>query len=111
MAGEPGGSQGGSGSSGGSGATPGGGQGSNEGQSPPEPQRSPGSSALVAASASVGQGASGAVVGLGLGANPDADVTLGTTQVIGDAPPSQGTGVSLGGRLFPPQTTTPLLPG
>ena len=32
---------------------------------------------------------------------PHADVTVGSTQVIGDAPPSQTTGASVGGTLVP----------
>jgi hypothetical protein len=65
----------------------------------------------VTASASVGEGDSGAVVGLGVGNQPDVDVTLGTTQVLGDAPPSSGTGIGLGGSLLYPPPTVPILPG
>jgi hypothetical protein len=65
----------------------------------------------AAASVSLGQGEGGAVVGLGLGDSADADVTIGSHQVIGDAPPSQGTGVALGGHLLQPPPTIPILPG
>jgi hypothetical protein len=65
----------------------------------------------VAASASVGQGESGAVVGLGVGERPTADLTVGTTRVLGDAPPSSGTGIGIGGSLLHPPPTIPILPG
>ncbi len=51
---------------------------------------------------SVGQGANGAVVGAGMGDSPEADVTVGTNHVVGDAPPSDGTAVEFGGRFFQP---------
>ena len=76
----------------------------------PSPQGTPEPSA-VAASASVGEGTNGAVVGLGLGDRPDADVTLGTTPVLGNAPPSRGTGIGIGGHLLHPPPTIPILPG
>jgi len=60
---------------------------------------------------SAGQGATGGVVGVSLDDSPDADVTVGTTPVIGDAPPSQGTGIAFGGRLFHPPSAVPVLPG
>jgi hypothetical protein len=65
----------------------------------------------VTASASAGEGAGGAVVGLGVGGQPEADVTVGTTPVLGDAPPSSGTGIGLGGSLLQPPPTVPILPG
>ncbi len=80
-------------------------------EAPPEPAGDPNTPALVAASASVGEGANGAVIGAGLGDNPDADVTVGTTHLVGDAPPSDGTAVGLGGRFFQPPPTVPVIPG
>ncbi len=77
--------------------------------SPPGPQGAPDPSA-VRASASVGEGDGGAVAGVGLGENPDADLTVGTTPVLGDAPPSHGTGIGLGGRFLQPPPTIPILP-
>jgi hypothetical protein len=65
----------------------------------------------VTASASVGEGDGGGVVALGVGDQPQADVTVGTTQVLGDAPPSSGTGIGLGGTLLNPPPTIPILPG
>jgi hypothetical protein len=65
----------------------------------------------VAVSISAGQGATGGVVGVGLDDGPDADVTVGSTQVIGDAPPSHGTGIALGGRFLHPPPSIPVLPG
>ena len=41
-------------------------------------------------------------LGLGNGESGEADVTIGTNQVIGDHPPSDGTGVDFGGRLDSP---------
>lgn len=82
------------------------------GSRPPSNQGEPGSSALLVASVSVGEGAEGAVVGAGLGGpSPDADVTVGDTPVVGDAPPSGGTGIGLGGRLLNPPPTVPTLLG
>ena len=77
---------------------------------PPSPQGSAEPSA-VAASAAVGEGSGGAVVGLGVGDKPEADVTLGTTPLLGDAPPSSGTGIGIGGSLLHPPPTIPILPG
>jgi hypothetical protein len=53
------------------------------------------------------------VVGLGLGNDrpADADVTIGTNPLVGDHPPSEGTGVTLGGRFLHPLPTLPVLPG
>jgi hypothetical protein len=92
----------------GSGASGGGPQ--NGGQdSPPAPSQTP-PEPLAAASVSAGEGAQGAVVGLALGnSSPvDADVTIGTDPVVGDHPPSEGTGVDFGGRLLqaPPSLST-----
>ncbi|HEV7536055.1 MAG TPA: hypothetical protein VGP90_10500 [Acidimicrobiia bacterium] len=56
---------------------------------------------MVAAAVSAGQGSTGCVVAAGLGDSPDADVTVGTTRVVGDAPPANGNSVHLGGRLVP----------
>ncbi len=71
---------------------------------PPTPERPP----AMFAGASLGQGATGAVVGLSVpdrvspgNPQPDVDVTVGTTPVLGDAPPSQGNDVNLGGSLLP----------
>jgi hypothetical protein len=65
----------------------------------------------VAASLSAGQGSAGGVVGIAFGDSADADVTVGSTQLIGDAPPSQGTGVGIGGRFIHPPPSLPVLPG
>jgi hypothetical protein len=80
------------------------------GDAPPSPQGTAEPSA-VAASAAVGEGSGGAVVGLGVGDEPEADVTLGTTPLLGDAPPSGGTGIGIGGSLLHPPPTIPILPG
>jgi hypothetical protein len=81
------------------------------GSQPPSNQGEPESPALLAASVSVGQGANGAVVGAGMGNSPEADVTVGSNHVVGDAPPSNGTAVEFGGRLLHPPPTIPTLPG
>ncbi|HEV7864220.1 MAG TPA: hypothetical protein VGR20_16040, partial [Acidimicrobiia bacterium] len=89
-------------------------EGSGGGQaSPPAPsQQPPEQQALVTASVSVGEGANGGVLGLGAdGTGPDIDVTVGSNQVIGNHPPSQGTGIMLGGRLFYPPPAIPAPPG
>ncbi|HEV7536382.1 MAG TPA: hypothetical protein VGP90_12155 [Acidimicrobiia bacterium] len=62
-------------------------------------------------SISLGQGATGGVVGVALDGSPDADVTVGSTQLIGDAPPSHGTGIGLGGSFLHPPPSIPVLPG
>jgi hypothetical protein len=86
--------------------------GSSAGGAPhPGSQQPPGPAPLLAASVSAGRGATGGVVGVAFGNGPDADVTVGTTHVIGDAPPSRGTGVGLGSRFLQPPPTIPLLPG
>lgn len=87
------------------GAPQGGGQ-----ESPPAPSQQP-PEALAAASVSAGEGAQGAVVGLGFNGGPDVDLTVGTNQVIGDHPPSEGTGVSLGGQLLQSSPSLSAPPG
>jgi hypothetical protein len=93
----------GSGSPEGAGAAGGGSSGGGQGSPPAPSQNPPGKTPLAAASVSLGQGAEGAVVGLGLGNDSlaDADVTVGTNPLVGDHPPSEGTGVTFGGRLLP----------
>ncbi len=86
---------GGSGSGPPSGASQGGGQ-----DSPPAPSQQP-PEALAAASVSAGEGAQGAVVGAGINGGPEVDLTVGSNRVIGDSPPSEGTGVQFGGQLIP----------
>jgi hypothetical protein len=67
---------------------------------------------LVGASVSAGKGDSGGVIGAALdSSSPEADVTVGTNPVVGDHPPSQGTGVALHGRFFHPPPSIPVLPG
>ena len=77
----------------------------------PDPQGPPESSSLAAASASVGEGESGAVAAVILGMHTEVDLTIGSNPLIGNAPPSNGTGIGLGGRLLQPPPTTPILPG
>jgi hypothetical protein len=99
-AGSDSGSTAGPGAPGGGGTEPGGGS---SGQEPPAPsQVPPGETPLATAHVSAGEGAQGAVVGLDLGNDKpaEADVTIGTNQLVGDHPPSDGTGVDFGGRLF-----------
>jgi hypothetical protein len=82
----------------GEGAAPGGG-----GEEPPAPnQLPPDKTPLATAHLSAGEGAQGAVVGIDLANDEpaEADVTIGTNQLVGDHPPSDGTGVDFGGRLF-----------
>lgn len=82
------------------------------GQEAPDPQGGPDTTSLAAASASVGEGEGGAVAGIGLGgAQPEVDLTVGTNPLVGDAPPSQGTGIGFGGSFFNPPPTVPILPG
>lgn len=92
----------------GGGAPPGGG-----GEAPPAPsQVPPAKTPLATAHVSAGEGAQGAVVGLDLGNDEpaEADVTVGTNQLVGDHPPSDGTGVDFGGRLFiHPPSSVPVL--
>jgi RNA polymerase sigma factor (sigma-70 family) len=71
--------------------------------SPPPPPPPP-PPALAEAKASVGQGITGAALGATLqpgNPQPDLDLTVGNTQVLGDAPPAQGTNASVGGSLVP----------
>ena len=101
----------GSGSTGGSGAPGGGSQGGGQ-ESPPAPSQIPPDEApLATAHVSAGEGAQGAVVGLDLGNGQpaEADVTVGTNQLVGDHPPSDGTGVDFGGRLLSSPSSVPLL--
>ena len=69
--------------------------------SPTPPPPAPAPSSAAAAKASVGQGDSGAVVAMSVpndpahNPQPDADVTVGRNPIVGDAPPSDGTGVSV----------------
>ncbi|HKY76192.1 MAG TPA: hypothetical protein VJS45_08640 [Acidimicrobiia bacterium] len=111
-AGAPTGSDSGSGSAAGPGAsgdgvTEGGGGGG--GQEPPAPnQLPPDKTPLATAHVSAGEGEQGAVVGVDLANDElaEADVTVGTNQLVGDHPPSDGTGVDFGGRLliYPPSS-------
>ena len=73
---------------------------------PPQPsQTPPEQKPLLAASVSVGEGAQGGVVGVSLGDTaPEADVTVGTSPLVGDHPPSQGTGISLDGTILQPSS-------
>jgi len=88
------------------------GSGGSGGNAPPKPQGGePAPTPLLAVSISAGQGATGGVVGVSLDGTPDVDVTVGTTPLVGNAPPSQGTGVGIGGRLFQPPPTAAALPG
>jgi RNA polymerase sigma factor (sigma-70 family) len=71
-------------------------------QPPPPPPPPPAPQPTAAAGkASIGQGDNGAVVAFGVPNNPaqnpqpDVDVTVGRNPVIGNAPPSDGTGVSV----------------
>lgn len=98
------------------GAPPGDGHGPPPGdgsESPPAPSQEPSEpEALLTASVSVGEGSRGGVVGVGIvDTVPEVDVTVGTTQVIGDHPPAEGTGVMLGGRFLQPAPTLPSLSG
>jgi hypothetical protein len=100
------------GSSGSGGDAPSGGAQEGGQDSPPAPSQE--KVPLASASVSAGEGAQGAVVGLGLGngGKPvDPDVTIGTTPLVGDHPPSEGTGVSFGGQLLQSSPTLPWPPG
>ena len=67
---------------------------------------------MASVSVSLGQGSTGGVVGAGVGdQQPDVDVTVGSNKVVGNAPPSQGTGIALGGRFFNPPPSAPVPPG
>jgi hypothetical protein len=80
---------------------------------PPKPtQQPPEEMSLVGASVSAGSGDMCGVIGAALDStSPEADVTVGTNPVVGDHPPSQGTGVALHGRFFHPPPSIPVLPG
>jgi len=78
---------------------------------PPGTQGEPQTAPLLSVTVSAGQGATGGVVGAGFADGPDADVTVGTTHVVGDAPPSRGTAIGLGSRFFHPPPSVPVLPG
>jgi hypothetical protein len=43
--------------------------------------------------------------------SPETDVTVGTNPLIGNHPPSRGTGITFDGRLFNPPPSIPVLPG
>jgi hypothetical protein len=98
------------------GQTPGtGGDGSPDGghESPPAPSQEPPEqdTRLVAASASAGEGAQGGVISVAAdGTDLDVDLTLGRDQLVGNHPPSDGTGVSFGGRLLNPPSVSPAFP-
>jgi hypothetical protein len=70
---------------------------------------------LFGVSVSVGQGATGGVVGAGVDGGstpgPDAALTIGTNPVVGHQPPSSGTGVTFNSRYFHPPPSVPILPG
>jgi RNA polymerase sigma factor (sigma-70 family) len=76
---------------------------------PPPPPPAPAPQPAAAARASVGQGDTGAVVAMSVpnqptqNPQPTVDVTVGRTPIIGNAPPSNGTGVDI--TIAP---TTPL---
>ena len=66
----------------------------------------------MALSVSAGEGAQGGVVGVAItGTTPELDVTIGTSPVIGDHPPSEGTGVDFGGRFLQQPPPGPAFPG
>jgi hypothetical protein len=70
-------------------------------QEPPPPPPAPEPPPAAAAKASIGQGDSGAVFAMSVpndpaeNPQPDVDVTVGSTPLVGDAPPSDGTGVDV----------------
>ncbi|MGH8974415.1 MAG: hypothetical protein ACRD0C_14590, partial [Acidimicrobiia bacterium] len=71
---------------------------------PPAPQRPP----ALSAAASLGEGDTGVVLAMAVpervspgNPQPDVDFTVGNTPVLGDAPPSKGNDVSVGGSLLP----------
>ena len=70
-------------------------------QPPPPTPPAPTPPPAAAAKASVGQGDSGAVFAMSVpndpaqNPQPDVDVTVGSTPLVGDAPPSDGTGVDV----------------
>lgn len=79
--------------------------GSAPGVPPPEPER------LVSTKLSVGSGPLSGVAGVGLApGGPDADVTFGSFQLVGDSPPSKGTKAEFGGSLLEPLVPSTLAP-
>ena len=68
---------------------------------PPPPPPAPEPPPAAAAKASVGEGDTGAVFAMSVpndpaeNPEPDVDVTVGSTPLVGDAPPSEGTGVDI----------------
>lgn len=68
---------------------------------PPPPPPAPEPPPAAAAEASVGEGDAGAVVAMSVpndpeeNPEPDVDVTVGSTPLVGDAPPSEGTNVDV----------------
>jgi hypothetical protein len=70
-------------------------------QPPPPPAPTPAPPPAAAAKASLGQGDTGAVVAMSVpndpanNPQPDVDLTVGSTPIIGNAPPSDGTGVDV----------------
>ena len=112
----PSGSEGSSGSGEAQGSS-GGGRGSSGDQGGQEPRPRPSGERpeekpLLAATASVGQGAQGGVVGAAVtGTTPKADVTVGTNPLVGNHPPSQGTGISFSGTVLHPPPSLPTLSG
>jgi RNA polymerase sigma factor (sigma-70 family) len=68
---------------------------------PPPPPPAPEQPSAAAAKASVGEGESGAVFAMSVpddpaeNPQPDVDITVGRDPVVGDAPPSEGTGVDV----------------
>ncbi|MGH9039042.1 MAG: sigma-70 family RNA polymerase sigma factor [Acidimicrobiia bacterium] len=77
---------------------------------PPAPEPPP----AVFAAASIGEGANGVVLAMAVpervrpgNPQPDVDFTVGTTPLLGDAEPSKGTNVELGGSLLPVSQPSP----
>ncbi|MEW6471907.1 MAG: sigma-70 family RNA polymerase sigma factor [Actinomycetota bacterium] len=68
---------------------------------PPPPPPAPEPPPAASTKASIGEGESGAVFALAVpndpaqDPQPDVDVTVGSNQVVGDAPPSEGTGIDI----------------
>ena len=74
---------------------------------PSSPPQAPEPSPLLGAGATVGEGVNGAAAHVALphaatsdNPQPDVDITIGRTQVIGDAPPSNGTSFEVSGSLL-----------
>lgn len=85
-------------------------------ESPAPPSPSPSAPPpMVSAGASLDPGTSAdAVVNVAITPQPDTDVTIGSTQIVGDADPAEGTSASIGGTLVPESVTfdapSPTLP-